>query len=284
MVFGVSTLAFKNRELRVKQLEQLRSAGYRHIELFANRPHLDYHDRGNAKDIAGWFNANGMPPPSLHMPFYEQVGPRRVRWISALAPGERDRLEALDELKRALELSDWMPLSYVVIHLGTPHDQFRPVAFDHAHVLVETIRMFADVEILIENIPNDISSLERIREFADVARLPDVRICYDTGHGHLQGSVPRLEHVAAIHLNDNGRELDDHLWPFEGTLDWPRLIEELAVSNFHGPMVFEVHDEHVELGWDHRARIEDLLAQARSSLDEFRDKYGLRRKDDDDLH
>ena len=284
MVFGVSTMAFKNRVLRVEQLEKLRKARYRHIELFANRPHLDYRDRGLTKDIAGWFNANGMPPPSVHMPFYEQVGPSSIRPISALASEERLRLDALDELKRALELSDRMPLSYVVIHLGTLHQEFHPVAFDHAYAMVDTIRSFAGVEILIENIPNEISTLERIRKFTHAARLPDVRICYDTGHGHLQGPIPRLEGVAAIHLNDNGRELDDHLWPFEGTLDWPRLIEEIAMSDYHGPMVFEVHDEDVERGWDHRARIQDLLAQARSSLDEFREKYGLRRNDDDDLH
>ena len=78
--------------------------------------------------------------------------------------------------------------------------------------------------------------------------------------------------------------MDDHLWPFEGTLDWPRLIEEIVVSDYDGPMVFEVDDEDVERGWDHRARIEDMLAEARSSLDEFREKHGLRRNDDDDLH
>lgn len=283
MFFGISTLAFKNRKLSVEQLEQLRKAGYRHIELFANRPHFDYHDRTLMKDIAGWFNANGMPPPSLHMPFFERIGTNSIRSISALTPEKVHRMDALDELKRALELSDWTPISYVVIHLGTIHQIFHPVALDHAYTMIDTIRKFAGVEILIENIPNEISTLERIREFTDVARLPDVRICYDTGHGQLQGPVPRLERVAAIHLNDNGGELDDHLWPFEGTINWPRLIEEIVLSDYHGSMVFEVHDEGIERGWEQRARIEELLVDARLSLNEFRKKHHFRR-DDDDLH
>ena len=81
--------------------------------------------------------------------------------------------------------------------------------------------------------------MERLREFLTLAQLPDIRICYDTGHGVLQGPLPRLAGVGAIHLSDNNGDSDDHLWPFEGKLNWPEFVTELVRSGFEGPMVFE---------------------------------------------
>ena len=281
--YGISTFAFENRELDIHLLRKIFAAGYRHIELVANRPHLDYHNRSLQKEVANWFLSNELPPPSLHLPFEERLGPKRVLPISALAPEERRRNAAIDEIKRALEISDRMSLAGVVLHLGVPGQGFGPVDFDHAYTVVEAIRAFAGVDVLIENIPNDISTLERIREFIDVARLRDVHICYDSGHGHLEGPLGQLDRVAAIHIHDNHGELDDHLWPFDGTLNWARFVEELVMSDYHGPMIFEVSDERIERGWKTVERLEDLLGQARSSPDEFRMKHDLR-SDNSDLH
>lgn len=281
--YGISTFAFERQELGIPTLQKVLAAGYRHIELFANRPHLDYHNRNFQREVANWFQSNELPPPSLHLPIQERIGPKRIRWISPLAPEKRDRDEAIDEIKRALEISDRMPLSWVVLHLGIPSQEFRPVAFDHAYTVIEAIRTFAGVEVLIENIPNAISTFERINEFIEVSRLRDLRICYDSGHSHFEGLPGRLDRVAAIHLHDNTRELDDHLWPFDGTFDWARFVEELVTSDYRGPMIFEVADARIERGWEIVERFRDLLDQARSSLDEFRMKYDLR-SDDSDLH
>ncbi len=281
--YGISTFAFENRALRLPLLEKIFAAGFRQVELFANRPHLDYHNRSLQKEIANWFLGNELPPPSLHLPFQEIIGAKQVRWISPLAREKRDRDDAIDEIKRALEISDRMSLAWVVLHLGVPHQQFRPVDFDHAYAAVEVIQSFAGVDILIENIPNEISTLERISEFMKVAGLPDLRICYDSGHSHLEGPVGRLDRVGAIHLHDNTGELDDHLWPFDGTFDWVRLVRELVVSDCSAPLIFEVSDERIERGWEIVEHLEELLALARSSIDEFQMKYDLR-SDESDLH
>lgn len=286
MDFGISTYSFRKKEVRPPLLDRFTSAGFSKLELFANRPHLNYHNRQLQKEIAAWFQSNAVESPSLHLPFFEEIGREKVRWISPLAPDERDRRAAIDEIKRALELTDRLTVSYVVVHFGVPHQTFHPLNFDHAYALIRSISEFAGVDILVENIPNEISTLDRIREFLDVTQLADIRICYDSGHGRLQGSLPRLDGVAAIHLNDNlGDQEDDHSWPFEGTLNWPEFVEEIVRSDYQGPMVFEVSDGDPEHGARASDRIEGLLAEARASLEEFRTKYKLaRRTDDPDLH
>src|SRR2546427_12035032 len=122
MEFGISTQIHRGQPVTVDLLESIRKAGYARIELFANRPHLDFHNRSLLRSIGRWFNENSLPAPSLHLPFIENVGPTQKIWISVLEPERRLREAAIDEIKRALELADHVALSYAVMHLGNPKE------------------------------------------------------------------------------------------------------------------------------------------------------------------
>jgi sugar phosphate isomerase/epimerase len=273
MQFGISTQIYRAKTVNVDLLESLRRAGYEQLELFCNRPHLDFHNRSLLRAIGTWFQENALPAPSLHLPFVENVGPTQRVWISVLEKERRHREAALDEIKRALELSDHIPLSYAVLHLGNPREEFSPTAFEHAYAAIAQIRAFAGVEVVVENIPNEISTLERIVEFRTVSQLPDLGICYDTGHGHLQQASPAFDQVRTLHLHDNGGEKDEHLWPFEGTIDWHRLIEKWVVADYQGVFMFEARAEELSKGDDVKSRLRDLWDEAKNSIEEYRLKY-----------
>ncbi len=273
MQFGISTQIHRGKAVTVDLLESIRRAGYERFELFANRPHLDFHDRGLLRSIGRWFTENALPAPSLHLPFLENVGPAQKIWISVLDPERRHREAAIDELKRALELGDHVTLAYVVMHLGNPRDAFNPVAFEYAYAAISQIRSFAGVDVMIENIPNEISTIDRIEEFKRVSQMTGIGICYDTGHGHLQGISEGFELIGTTHVHDNHGDKDEHLWPFEGTLDWPDLIEKLVVAKYNGPFIFETRGDEVSKGADARSRLSDLWDEAQSSIEEFRLKY-----------
>ena len=273
MQFGISTQIYRGQPVTVDLLESIRRAGYEHFELFGNRPHLDFHNRSLLRSIGLWFRENALPPPSLHLPFVENVGPAQRLWINVLEPERRQREAALDEIKRSLELADQVQLSYVVLHLGNPREKFSPVAFEYAYAAIAQIRAFAGVEITVENIPNEVSTLERIEEFKAVSQIPDLGICYDTGHGHLQEASPAFEHIRTTHLHDNNGEKDEHLWPFEGTLDWTGLIEKLVLANYKGPFMFEARGEELSKGGDVKSRLQDLWDEAQNSVEEYRLKY-----------
>src|SRR5215470_17575899 len=206
MQFGISTQIYRGRPLTVELLESIRRAGYDNIEVFCNRPHVDYHNRSLLRSIGRWFQENALPPPSLHLPFVENVGPVQRIWISILDPERRHREAAIDQMKRALELNDYVPLDYVVLHLGNPKEKFTPLAFEYAYAAIAQIRAFAGVQIMLENIPNEISTLERLEEFKRMSGLPEVGICYDTGHGHIQGITNGFENIRTTHVHDNNGE------------------------------------------------------------------------------
>lgn len=275
MQFGISTQIYRSQPVTVDLLETVRKAGYEQFELFCNRPHLDFHNRSLLRAIGRWFQENDLPSPSLHLPFVENVGPTQRIWISALEPERRLREAALDEIKRSLELTDYVRLSYVVLHLGNPREQFSPIAFEHAYAAIARIRAFSGVDVMIENIPNEISTLERIRELKTVSQIPDLGICYDVGHGHLQGVIPTFEDVRATHLHDNHGDKDEHLWPFEGTLDWPTLIEKWVVANYEGPLILEARDDELSKGGEVKSRLQDLWDEAQNSIEEYRLKYSI---------
>ncbi len=275
MEFGISTQIHRRQPVTVDLLESIRKAGYERFELFCNRPHLDFHDPGLLRTVGRWFQENALPAPSIHLPFLENVGPKQKIWISPLDLERRHREFALDEIKRALELAERVTPPYVVMHLGNPGDAFSPVAFDYAYTAISQIREFAGVRVMIENIPNEISTIERIQEFRRAADVPDIGICYDTGHGHLQGVTKGLEYIHTTHVHDNHGEKDEHLWPFEGALDWPALIEKLVVAKYQGPFIFETRGGDPTKGADSRSRLRDLWDEAQNSIEEFRLKYKL---------
>ena len=273
MHFGISTQIYRGQEVTVDLLESMRRAGYQHFELFCNRPHIDFHNRALLRAIGRWFQENALPAPSLHLPFVENVGPTQRLWISALDPERRHREAALDEIKRSLELSDHTALSYVVLHLGNPREKFSPLAFEYAYAAIRQIRAFAGVEVMIENIPNEISTLERLEEFKTASQLDDLGICYDTGHGHLQDDNPSFDRIRAMHVHDNNGEKDEHLWPFDGTLDWHALIEKLVIANYSGSFTFEARGEDLSKGNEIKSRFKDLWGEAQNSIEEYRLKY-----------
>jgi len=275
MEFGISTQIYRGQAVTVDLLESIRKAGYERIELFANRPHLDFHNRSLLRSIGRWFNENQLPAPSMHLPFIENHGPLQKTWISVLEPEARLRDAAMDQIKRALELVNHVALSYVVMHLGNPKETFNLVAFDYAYSAISQIRAFAGVDVMVENIPNEISTLERIEEFKKIAGLEEIGICYDTGHGHLQGITGGFEHARTTHIHDNHGEKDEHLWPFEGTLDWPRLIEKLVIAKYEGPFIFESRGDELSKGSEAKDRLEELWYEASSSIEEYRLKYKL---------
>ncbi|HEY2382622.1 MAG TPA: sugar phosphate isomerase/epimerase family protein [Terriglobia bacterium] len=277
MQFGISTQIYRGQPVTVDLLESIRKTGFDRFELFCNRPHLDFHNRGLLRAIGRWFQENALPAPSLHLPFVENTGHTQRIWISVLEPERRQREAALDEIKRSLELANYVQLDYAVMHLGNPKEKFSLVAFEHAYAAIAQIRAFAGVEVVLENIPNEISTMERLEEFKRVSQAPDIGICYDTGHGHIQGITGGLDGIRTTHVHDNNGENDEHLWPFEGTLNWPALIEKLVLANYKGPFMFEARGEELSKGNEVRERLEELWHEAHNSIEEYRQKYDLRR-------
>ena len=119
---------------------------------------------------------------------------------------------------------------------------------------VEHLRAFAKplgVNILLENIPNELSPPDKLVEFIQTTHFDDVGICMDLGHAHIMGSIPEAfeimkSHIRSTHIHDNAKDRDSHLWPGAGTIDWKEAMELLGSAPQTPPLLFELEaDEKV---------------------------------------
>ena len=48
------------------------------------------------------------------------------------------------------------------------------------------------------------------------------------------------EHFLTAHVHDNRGRTDEHLVPFEGTIDWPAALTTLQKVGYEGILMFEL--------------------------------------------
>ena len=238
MLKAVSTYLYVKERLHPGILDGLSRSGVQAIEIFAARQHLDYANRkAHVKEIAEWFRGSGIPLNSVHSPLYADYewGRAGALPINLASTDRAGLVEAMDEVKRALEIAEQIPFRFLVQHLGLPNESFSEKKFESAMTSIEHLRAFAKplgVRILLENIPNELSTPERLVEMIQTAHFDDVGICFDFGHAHMMSSVREAfeivrKQVCSTHVHDNDKFHDSHLWPGQGTIDWKEAMELL---------------------------------------------------------
>jgi sugar phosphate isomerase/epimerase len=232
---GISTHVFLQQRLHPGLLDALHNGGAQTIEIFAARHHFDYTDRAAVRDIATWFRSNNVAA-TLHQPLY--ISDRAdTQWSRHVAPNlnlidpeKSRRIAAMDEVKRALEAAEQIPITACTLHLGHKNDSWNPRALENSLTAIEHLKAFAHplgVRILLENLQNEITTPEHLLEIVRVGHFDRVGICLDVGHAHLasppsdsqpnKGIDEAFEllkpRIAQLHLHDNHGQKDDHLWP-----------------------------------------------------------------------
>ncbi len=93
-------------------------------------------------------------------------GPHAVLTITE--PVKAKRIAMVDEIKRALEIAESIPVRYLIQHMGVSGEEYDERRVEAAFIALEELSLFArqrGVEILLENIPNALSTAERLNMF-----------------------------------------------------------------------------------------------------------------------
>ena len=80
----------------------------------------------------------------------------------------------MDEIKRALEVAEQAPFQFLVQHVGVANEEFDEQKLESAMTSLEHLRAFAKplgVHVLVENIPNELSTPERLVELLHTRAL-----------------------------------------------------------------------------------------------------------------
>jgi sugar phosphate isomerase/epimerase len=254
MMRAMSTYVYVKERLHPGLLDGLVRGGAQAIEIFAARQHLDYANRKqHVREIADWFRSSGIPLHSVHSPMFADYerGRTGAPPINVTSTDRAARIEAMDEIKRALEIAEQIPFRFLVQHLGLPNETFDDRKFEAALTSIEHLRAFAKplgVRLLLENIPNELATPDKLVEFIHTTHFDDVGVCFDVGHAHIMSNVPEAfeilkEHIRSTHLHDNAKDRDSHLWPGKGGIDWKETMQLLRSAPHTPPSLLEIETD-----------------------------------------
>jgi len=260
MNHALSTHLFVNHRLTTALLSRIEQAGIPAVEIFCARQHLNYHSKAQVAELGHWFRDSNLKLHSLHSPMYNdeiwgRSGPHAV--ITITEPVKSKRLPMVDEIKRALEIAEIVPFRYLIQHIGVGGEEFDLHKFDAAFSALEELSLFArqrGVEILLENIPNELSSAQRLMQFLELTHL-GLNFVFDTGHANMNEGVEAAFHlmkerIRSTHIHDNNGKDDIHLFPFlaeGGTIDWKKTMHLLRSREQQYPLLLELK-ERPEVG------------------------------------
>lgn len=195
-----------------------------------------------------------LPITQAHAPFYNAIEP------------ESSKAAIWEPLiKRAIEAAGILQIPWIVMHPGTyPDDTYdfkesKRRNYDYFMPYLEEAAKYG-IGIAIENMADDIrrtylrpsavycSTHVELVDLVDSFQVDNVGICWDFGHAHLMGLDQREalryigERLKATHVADNSGMRDDHIMPFQGTIDWRRILSVLGEIGYRGDLTYEIHN------------------------------------------
>ncbi len=247
----LSTYLYQNQALTPALLSEISRAGVSALEISCDTFHFNYALPQAVRDLGGALGEYHLALHSLHAPTERGTSGRGSGVPISIADPERiRRQDAVDEMKRALEVAEAIPFRCFVQDLATGHQAADPRKLDAAFNSLEILTIFAKhrgVAIALRNTPNEIGSPATLVQFVKDTHLNNLRFCFDIGHAHIEGDAlagfhTMRESIVVAHIHDNHGEKDEHLLPWEGTIDWEATLGELAAATEPIPLVLELKE------------------------------------------
>ncbi len=250
MLRALSTHIFLNQRLHPGLLEQAGRAGAQAVEIYAARQHFDYANAEDVRDLGAWFRSSEIEAWSMHAPLFpdREMGRAGAPAVNVIHPEKSRRIDAMDEIRRALETAEHIPYKNLILHLGEREDTWSLRTIEYSITALEHLGAFArplGVRLLVENLTSEPTSPEHLVTILQMGHLDNVGVCLDLGHAHMTVGIDQAiatlgAHIVSVHAHDNHGLKDEHLWPGDGTIDWPAAVSALKKLPAPAAMVLEI--------------------------------------------
>lgn len=162
----------------------------------------------------------------------------------------------LDRTVRAFEVAEYLGVEIMVVHPISFINEGTD--FDLNYKFYKKLLPLAEktgVKIALENMwsrkdhrytPAACGTGKDFRQLLDMLGSELFVACLDIGHCGMVGEDPAEmirtiggKHLQALHVHDNDKLRDSHLFPFNGTVDWVSVTKALSEINYSGNLTFE---------------------------------------------
>ncbi len=244
-----------------RSLARNSALGYQTVEY----SHLCHLSLDEAREIGAYTASLGMQSWSVH----------------SESPGGfvlgRSVEEARGYLINAVEVCHAVGARVVVVHapillglqLGELPDVRKLLAQDMGVLEPARARAAAlDVELALEN-GRALAHWVYILSLIERLGADHLGVCVDTGHANLGDlGAPQAIRMAGprlltLHLHDNWGQVDDHLPPGRGNIDWPDVLAALREVGFSRPLQLELTDRAPHREYDQALEIRQGIENTR---------------------
>jgi sugar phosphate isomerase/epimerase len=281
----LSTYFFVAKKLTPELVKEIHNARFQAIELFANRGHFDYTNKAEVRALGQILADNRLRLLSLHAPTSRDFGPNREGGTPlSITEVERvRRIEAMDELKRAIDVAEDLAFDRMILHMGGHRDAADPRKRDAAFSSLEHLVLHAKhagVTICVENTTSEMGEPAYLRAFVEETRLTGLRFNFDIGHAHLADGFEdervatsfeaMREHIVSAHIHDNLGDKDAHLPPYDGSIDWLAALKLFrSLPGGEIPLTLELKEKT----GPEAPSLLDQIAAAAKSLDRLEEDF-----------
>jgi sugar phosphate isomerase/epimerase len=218
--------------------ELIRECGFDCLEIMGRAPHYDLESGNEAARWRGMIEGSGLVIRSFHPPLCDLYAQEGGSWTKAWT-----------QIARSIDHLVPLGAEYLILHGGALADgkpeaekRVSQAARHLEQVLKRCQQVAAEIKLCVEHEGDNILGIHRLLSHF---RGEDVGFCFDSCHAQLYpGSAAFLDQfdgrIFSVHLSDTHGSEDDHLPPFQGVVDWERVIDALARNAYAGPWHLEV--------------------------------------------
>jgi sugar phosphate isomerase/epimerase len=200
---------------------------------------------------------NNLILENVHFPFSDINN----IWIDSLNGQEllNNFIEYIDECK-----THEIPTAVMHVSSGDNPPPFNQLGLDRFKIIIEKAEK-ENINIALENL--------RKPEYLDFIykniKSEKLKFCYDSGHENC--FTPNYnfldkynDKLVALHLHDNDGTKDQHLLPFNGTINWKNIMEKLRNIEYKGSLALEIDSQFIDISKEYTA--EGYLLEAKSRM------------------
>ncbi len=248
MKFTLSTLPFIDKEISDTLLESIKNNGIADLELFGQKPHFDITNKNHMDIIRRAESIFGIRFNSLHLPIYfNRVSEVRDRkQINICSLNNNIRNNSLREVIRHIEVASEFSIPIVVLHTGIDKNDEQEINY-----LIESLYLLNEIAtkygvlLSLENHTTRAVTVSILISLIQKIDSNNIGICLDVGHSNIFSNYisdlnESRRYLFSLHLHDNNGDADEHLFPYEGNIDFDYIIGFLRKSKFQGVITLEL--------------------------------------------
>lgn len=158
----------------------------------------------------------------------------------------------IDRYKKDIKICKENNIPMVVMHLTSKSKapKYNEIGLKRLQKIVDYAELL-NIKVAFEN--------TKIKGYLDYVikniHNKNVGICFDSGHYHVHFNDDLnfsnfKNRIFAVHFHDNDQTGDLHLYPFDGTLDWEKVIKNLKDASYEGYITLEIiyQNKYLEMG------------------------------------